>query len=1160
MKISTLRLLAFGPFTGLELDLGEQPGGLQLLYGPNEAGKSSALRAIRQLLYGIEVQTKDGFLHPYDRLRVGARLVRDDGRSLEFIRRKANKNSLRQPDDQTPLSDDDLSGWLPVSTMTDFQSRFGIDHERLREGGAEIVKGKGQLAETLFAATAGVAHLRQISDELRNGYQALYKPGGSKQRIAELRRELDAARKRLHELQLPGEEWKRLDESLQEKQQQRDKLNHEHGELNARQQRLTRLKTALPIAWRWQQSQSALESLQGVPLLRTGFAAEVTQSHADCDLQRKLLETAQAELQQIQDKLAAIPAVELDPAEVASIEDLGVRLGAYQQATSDRPKLVLKAEQAERDAAKLQSEFALSAGSAAINWQLSADRRVRIQDLGSRQQSLQDRQATLQDEVARLQRKVEQLQLKLQELPPAPDTAVLRQTVQRLRQAGDLEAERDELQADCLQRQRKWEKRLSLLPGWSGSIEELEQRAVPTDDRLRQLEQHWNDLQERGLKLRNRQQLHTDRLSELSDRLRQLETQGIIPTLTAVQRQREERDALWDSVRLQWSRQESYDAELTARVSNAIRTSDDLVDELQRESRRVAQKQELLTQQAQEQQQLDSLAEQLRALEADQISWNEQTTAVWPGVSPCPATPRDMRDWLKLRTELLAEWEQWQILEAQREKSVQQVQRARQDLNAAAAMFSPAWSTDSSSLQVALASVEADLQRQETGQRLRQQYVAALDETEAELQASLASQSRAQEEWTTFAREWDQAIASLGVRSQATAAEVFKVLEVRDQHEQLLNQAAAFRERIEAIDHDNGLFAAAVEQVFRRCLADEPPTAVVEQVQALSRWLRDQQTLAKQRLTLEQQAAEQQTRVRKLQEKFATAAARFQTLCHEAGCQDLAELTMLIPQSDRRREQQTARDDAEQQLSALSAGSTVSAFLQEIAEIDPDQLPGEIEALTAREQQLRHDLSQLDQTIGQLRSELSQMQGQGTAAEQATQCQMLITDLQEAVREYAVLRLSAAVLQRGMERYRDRHQGPLLSRAGDLFARLSCGSFAGLRPEIDDKGVPILVGVRPESQQTVKVDQMSDGACDQLYLALRIAVLEEWLGTHESMPFIVDDILLNFDDERAAVALEILGELSRRTQVLFLTHHHRLVELARKAMPADLLTVHHLKA
>lgn len=77
---------------------------------------------------------------------------------------------------------------------------------------------------------------------------------------------------------------------------------------------------------------------------------------------------------------------------------------------------------------------------------------------------------------------------------------------------------------------------------------------------------------------------------------------------------------------------------------------------------------------------------------------------------------------------------------------------------------------------------------------------------------------------------------------------------------------------------------------------------------------------------------------------------------------------------------------------------------------------------------------------------------------------------------------------------------------------------------------------------------MSDGTTDQLYLALRLASLEAYLENNEPMPFIVDDILIKFDNERASAALEVLGEISEKTQLVFFTHHRHLVELAKSKL------------
>jgi uncharacterized protein YhaN len=54
-----------------------------------------------------------------------------------------------------------------------------------------------------------------------------------------------------------------------------------------------------------------------------------------------------------------------------------------------------------------------------------------------------------------------------------------------------------------------------------------------------------------------------------------------------------------------------------------------------------------------------------------------------------------------------------------------------------------------------------------------------------------------------------------------------------------------------------------------------------------------------------------------------------------------------------------------------------------------------------------------------------------------------------------------------------------------------------------------------------------------------------YFTAHEPVPFIVDNVLLNFDDARASAATAALDALSTRTQVMFFTHHKHLVELAR---------------
>ena len=137
------------------------------------------------------------------------------------------------------------------------------------------------------------------------------------------------------------------------------------------------------------------------------------------------------------------------------------------------------------------------------------------------------------------------------------------------------------------------------------------------------------------------------------------------------------------------------------------------------------------------------------------------------------------------------------------------------------------------------------------------------------------------------------------------------------------------------------------------------------------------------------------------------------------------------------------------------------------------------------------------------------------------------------------------ILSREIASYRERHQAPILKRASELFARLSLGSVSGLAVGPDERALECQRGgdggVAP-----VGVEALSEGTRYQLYFALRIASLERYLERGQPLPVVLDDVFIHFDDARARVGLELLAELGERTQVLFFTHHERLVEIAAR--------------
>ena len=90
------------------------------------------------------------------------------------------------------------------------------------------------------------------------------------------------------------------------------------------------------------------------------------------------------------------------------------------------------------------------------------------------------------------------------------------------------------------------------------------------------------------------------------------------------------------------------------------------------------------------------------------------------------------------------------------------------------------------------------------------------------------------------------------------------------------------------------------------------------------------------------------------------------------------------------------------------------------------------------------------------------------------------------------------------------------------------------------------------------VTGMRSGTRYQRYLALRLASVEKYMHDAEPMPFIVDDILVDFDDRRSAAALNALAALAAKTQVIIFTHHSQVVEQAKQIQGMGQVQIHSL--
>ena len=1167
MKILRIGLLAFGPFTDKILDLHKGHEGLHIVYGPNEAGKTSALRALRQLLYGIPERSSDGFIHPYAKLRIGGRLLKSDGAVLEFVRRKGRVNTLRAKDDATLIDESHLHTFLGGVDSDLFATMFGIDHADLVQGGEEIIQGGGDVGQVLFAAGSGISDLRKVQDELRAEAENLFKPRGQTQRINKALATLKKNKKAMREAELPGQEWVRHDRALREALDLKQSIDQDLVQKQREKHRLERIREALPAISQQKELLNDLKVCADAVLLPADFGDRRRDALTNFRIAENDKTQASQSLKEINKALEelAIPESLIESADL--IEQLHQDLGSQRKAMKDRSELLIQKNSLEADATAILKELRddLTLDQAG-QLRLSKAESVRIQRLGNTHEKLATRMESAGEEISKYSPRIEYLKKKLAGLGDTRDMSDLIGAIERARQHGALE---EHFQTECTEIQlaeQAAEVALKRQQLWAGNLEDLEKLPVPLLETIDAFEHSLNESQGEVTKQRAEIDELERNVVDFDGKIEQLRLEQEVPTEDDLIRARRRREEGWQLVRRVWKERQEPGVhernfvadfqpadDLAGAYELSVQHADEFADRLRREADRVANKTTLLADRETRKNQCVRLKNMVKTAEVELAKIKEEWFAVWESIGILPRSPREMRVWVQDQRALADHVSTIREQKAKAGVLKTRIETHCRELSEClVTLGEPAAYADETLVHLIERSQKV-VDRMARIKSEHEQVVRDLEQKENDLQEAKSRAKKTEQDLLQWQSKWTKAIRFLGLESDAGPAQAVSVIEdIKDLFVKI-KEAKELHQRIEDIDRDAKAFAGKVNDLTGREAPDLSGLPVEQAVAEFNVRLTRARKAKTQQQSLEQQGRQEQKKSRIAEDKVAKIHAQLATMCQEAGCKSHEDLPAAEERSANRRQIQSQLEQLEGQLRKLSGGATLDEFIQDAQSVDPDSIDPVVDRLAEEIEQFIRQKPDLDQTIGSERTELSKMDGSARAAELAEEGQGLLARLETDAEQYVRLRLASTVLSQAIERYRKKNQGPILKRSTDLFARMTLGSFEGLRLEFSERGDAVLVGVRPGGKEIVGVGGMSDGTADQLYLAVRLASLETYLERNEAMPFIVDDILIKFDDDRAVATLQVLAQLAERTQIIFFTHHQHLVELAEAHIDEDVL-------
>jgi len=1123
MRLNRLDLIRYGRFKDADICFPKSADGkpdVTVVFGQNEAGKSTAFNGFLELLFGFK-----GGAHPYafrfDRsdLVVGAELDLPE-RGTTVLRRNSKRTQSLLDSNERPINEAILSGALHGLTRDSYEERFSLNEKGLREGGERIAGAQGDLGQLLHAGLSGLTGMAQTLDSLAERADKFYKKRGrgtvlktGSDRLKEIGRDLRADH-------LTTERERKL-------RQDRDRKVADFETADAKLRQVYQRQAASKAAELWydqtekmRQLTEALADFPGGPDLVPDAAERVAGLVEKIAAQSIRVAESEEEIVKLDQIIEDHPIDNLTQPLTAELERLD-------QLTFDGAPLLGRASTARADLDRRRVDL--------NNLGQQIDKVLVLLEVPDTPPSTIALEANdLEDLATAVQECLtanlsagaakEATEVALAQHGKAPcepqDLTTLRHAFEKWKAVADMSAF-EVAHGQALARLTK------VAAGLPQSWMDLVAAGLPARETLDEVSQDWATLTADIASARKNLEA---RVAELVEARADLTTHEAAPDAVDIiktEETRRRRDFEWQRHR----------GDLTSETADQFEEAMYADDSARAHYLTGAEaRQRLLAAQG-----------QVRSAEARH------------------ETAKIRHDDLKVRHDRLSESCSRLALALGFEAGTPvSAFNARQQALTTAAEAAADVSNAERALKDRLVQ-QAEACDALTGAARPLGYDPAQGDLPTQIQRALTLEKSDREAWAKW-QDGEKTIAELEKKAEQARDDLDFALKKLEQltsalplpdcsldgiraalpHlrslQQLYGEHRKLSMRIGALEQAIAALADSAERLIR-ILGD--PENDADPVQIIDR-ARSRQALAVRADEKREEAVLRRDELdrfkRRAETELQNANAHLESCFEGQGGQDLIprdRVAKLVERDRLRAEKATAARDRQKAREGVDA----DLFAEELDRMPDATRSTELEQAQQDAQLTRDAARDAQREADRLYREAFQAADRSDlATEQAT----LLEELRSGARQAAVARLGVLAARGALRRLAAERRGSMLRDVEEAFVTMTSPAWIGVDVWTQSEGEK-LVGIQPDGN-TVPVEQMSTGTMGQLYFALRLAGYRSFARDPGPLPMVLDDIMETFDDVRARAALQLCAEIGANGQAILFTHHAHLVELARDSI------------
>ena len=427
------------------------------------------------------------------------------------------------------------------------------------------------------------------------------------------------------------------------------------------------------------------------------------------------------------------------------------------------------------------------------------------------------------------------------------------------------------------------------------------------------------------------------------------------------------------------------------------------------------------------------------------------------------------------------------------------------------------------------------IRRDDAGKRLDQQEQAEADVLSEYREAEKVLKER-QAEWGSWLGEHGldaaftpEALLEFLSRAETAQASSLETRRMRARVTAIQVDIDGFRDQVMPLAEAHGITLDSADVTQLAAVADTLINRLEEAQARVNKREQDRQLKAQQEQTLN-----------RLEYRLSTVKGELAAFLELAGSEDEEDLRLRAGQNAQRLQLEGQRDQHLLSLSLLSGpDERLAAFRELLASSEREQLIEDSRTLGEGIDDANGHREELRDERVANGIQLEQLAGEEESSALRIRRNILMEQLQEQGREWSRLTIAGEILRQTQQKFEQERQPSVIQHAEEFFGDVTGDRYQRLFAPIGQQTITVI----DEAGRDKSPSQLSRGTREQLYLALRFGLIREFGEHAEHLPVVVDEALVNFDAERANLAVGAFAELSETNQVLVFTCHRTIADM-----------------